>query len=80
MVHEEGRQQEYQVANVYKHFEAFCEGKCTFGEIDVDLCNKFFEPRGKAERSRFTIDNGNIVWGKNRDLIFPVEPLYAGRI
>jgi len=59
---------------------AFCEGKCTFGEIDVDLCNKFFEPNGKAERSRFTIDNGNIVWGKNWDLIFPVEPLYAGRI
>lgn len=29
--------------HVYKHFEAFCEGKCTFGEIDVDLCNKFRE-------------------------------------
>ena len=29
--------------NVYKHFESFCEGKCTFGEIDVDLCNKFKE-------------------------------------
>ena len=29
--------------NVYKHFETFCEGKCTFGEIDVDLCNKFKE-------------------------------------
>ena len=27
--------------NIYKHFETFCEGKCTFGEIDVDLCNKF---------------------------------------
>ena len=66
--------------NVYKHFETFCEGKCTFGEIDVDLCNKFFEPSGKAERSRFTIDNGNIVWGKNWDLIFPVEHLYSGRI
>ncbi|MBQ2363667.1 MAG: phage integrase SAM-like domain-containing protein [Bacteroidaceae bacterium] len=23
--------------------ETFCEGKCTFGEIDVDLCNKFKE-------------------------------------
>jgi hypothetical protein len=29
--------------NVYKHFETFCEGKCTFGGIDVDLCNKFKE-------------------------------------
>ena len=27
--------------NVYKHFEAFCEGKCMFGEVNVDLCNKF---------------------------------------
>ena len=29
--------------NVYKHFEKFCEGKCTFGEINVDLCNRFKE-------------------------------------
>ena len=29
--------------NVYKHFEAFCEGKCMFGEINVDLCNRFKE-------------------------------------
>ncbi|MDO4215286.1 MAG: site-specific integrase [Bacteroidales bacterium] len=26
---------------VYKHFEAFCEGKCMFGEVHVGLCNKF---------------------------------------
>ncbi len=29
--------------NVYKHFEKFSEGKCTFGEINVDLCNRFKE-------------------------------------
>ena len=29
--------------NVYKHLETFCEGKCTFGEIDVDFCNKLKE-------------------------------------
>ncbi len=29
--------------NVYKHFEQFCCGKCTFGEISVDLCNRFKE-------------------------------------
>lgn len=28
----------------------------------------------------FTIENGNIVWGKNWDLVFPVEQLYKGRI
>ncbi|MCQ2300792.1 MAG: site-specific integrase [Bacteroidales bacterium] len=27
--------------DVYKHFEAFCQGKCRFDEIDVDLCNRF---------------------------------------
>ena len=42
---------------------------------------KFFDKRsGKAERSRFAIENGNIVWGKNWDLIFPVELLHAGSV
>ena len=29
--------------NVYKYFERFVEGKCTFGENDVDLCVRFME-------------------------------------
>ena len=29
--------------HVYKHFERFCNGKCRFDEINVDLCNKFRE-------------------------------------
>ena len=29
--------------NVYKYFERFVEGKCTFGEITVDFCVKFME-------------------------------------
>lgn len=29
--------------NVYKHFERFVDGKCTFDEVDVDLCRKFME-------------------------------------
>ena len=29
--------------NVYKHFERFVNGKCTFEEVDVDLCRKFME-------------------------------------
>ena len=39
--------------------------------------NQYLDPR---KYSRFTIDNGIIVWGKNWDMIFPVENLYAGRI
>lgn len=28
---------------------------------------------------RFQLESGNIVWGKNWDLIFPIESLYAGK-
>ena len=30
---------------VYQHFYNFVHGKCTFEEIDVDLCNKFRESK-----------------------------------
>ena len=26
------------------------------------------------------IENGNVVWGKNWDLIFPIEQLYTGQL
>lgn len=39
--------------------------------------NKYLDPR---KFNRFTIENGNIVWGKNWDLIFPVEQLHAGAV
>ena len=39
--------------------------------------NKYLDPH---KFSRFTIEDGNIVWGKNWDLIFPLEQLYAGVI
>lgn len=39
--------------------------------------NKYLDPR---KFSRFAIENGNIVWGKNWDLIFPVEQLYSGSL
>lgn len=29
---------------------------------------------------QFKIEMGNIVWGKNWDLIFPVEDLYEGKL
>ena len=33
-----------------------------------------------TEFQKFTIDDGNIVWGEDWDLVFPVEQLYAGAI
>lgn len=39
--------------------------------------NKYLDER---YFSRFTLENGNIVWGKNWDLIFPIEELHAGYI
>ncbi|MCE6990336.1 DUF2442 domain-containing protein [Dyadobacter sp. CY323] len=29
---------------------------------------------------KFKIENGNLVWGQNWDLIFPIEQLHAGKI
>lgn len=37
--------------------------------------NKYLDQR---KSSRFTIEHSNIVWGKNWDLIFPIEQLHAG--
>lgn len=39
--------------------------------------NKYLDPR---KFKKFAIENGNIVWGKNWDLIFPLEQLYIGNI
>ena len=38
--------------------------------------NKYLDPR---KFKRFYIENGNIVWGKNWDLMFPIEQLYTGQ-
>jgi hypothetical protein len=37
--------------------------------------NKYLKP---ANFRKFYLDHGNIVWGKNWDLAFPVEQLYTG--
>ncbi|MBP3774097.1 MAG: hypothetical protein ILA34_01955 [Bacteroidaceae bacterium] len=39
--------------------------------------NKYLDPR---KFGRFAIENGNIVWGKNWDLVFPVEQLHTGTV
>ena len=35
--------------------------------------NSFLEPKNFK---LFTIEHGNVVWGKNWDMIFPIEDLY----
>lgn len=39
--------------------------------------NKYLNP---INFKKFYIDHGNIVWGKNWDLMFPIEKLYLGKI
>lgn len=39
--------------------------------------NKYKNPN---RFKNFRIENGNIVWGKDWDLIFPIEQLHAGKI
>ena len=39
--------------------------------------DRYLNPKKFA---KFKIENRNIVWGKNWDLIFPIDELHAGRI
>ena len=39
--------------------------------------NKYLD---EDEFRKFSIDDGNIVWGEDWDLIFPIEQLHAGYI
>ena len=36
----------------------------------------YFMYSNKKQFSKFLIENGNIVWGKNWDLIFPVQDVF----
>lgn len=39
--------------------------------------NKYLDEK---KFSQFKLENGNIVWGKNWDLIFPIEQLHSGSV
>jgi Protein of unknown function (DUF2442) len=39
--------------------------------------NKYRKPE---QFKKFKIENGNVVWGKDWDMIFPVYDLYKGKI
>lgn len=58
----------------------------TINTIDVgDFIKKHPHPQynkylDEKNFKKFKIDLGNIVWGSNWDLIFPLEQLYKGKI
>lgn len=39
--------------------------------------NKYLDPE---LFKMFSLENGNVVWGEDWDMVFPVEDLYVGRI
>lgn len=39
--------------------------------------NKYLDPK---KFQRFSVEQGNVVWGKNWDLVFPIEQLHKGAI
>ncbi len=39
--------------------------------------NKYLNPKKFAT---FKIENGNIVWGRDWDIVFPIEQLHSGHI
>ena len=58
---------------VYLHFRNFVHGKCTFEEIDIDLCNKFREyllTANKLKRKgRITRNSASGYWSTFRGLL-----------
>ncbi len=71
-------------AGAYSVSLLFSDGvvrKVNFG----DFLKKAAHPRvrfylDECEFKKFKLEGGNIVWGENWDLIFPIERLYNGKI
>lgn len=41
---------------------------------------QFNKYKKQANFKRFNIENGNVVWRKDGDMIFPIDDLYTGKI
>lgn len=58
---------------VYLHFRNFVHGKCTFEEIDIDLCNKFREylltDKKLKRNGRITRNSASGYWSTSRGLL-----------
>ena len=57
--------------HVYMHFRTFTQGKCTFDEINVDLCNRFREylltaPQGLHKNRKLHINSAANYWSTFR--------------
>ena len=57
--------------HVYKHFHSFVHGKCTFGEINVDFCNRFKEylfnaPQGLHKKRKLHVNTIAGYWSTFR--------------
>lgn len=53
--------------HVYMHFRIFTQGKCTFGEINVEFCNRFREylltaPQGLHKNRKLHINSAANYW------------------
>ena len=60
--------------HVYMHFRTFTQGKCTFREINVDLCNRFREylltaPQGLHKNRKLHINSAANYWSTFRALL-----------
>ena len=66
---------------VYHHFYNFVHGKCTFEEIDIDLCNKFREYLLNAKQlrrdGRISKNSASGYWSTVRGLL---KILYRNRL
>lgn len=62
----------------------FCDGWVKTVDIGAYIKNHPSEQYNKyldeKNFKKFKLENGNVVWGENWDLIFPVEALYSGDI
>ena len=68
----------------FKLLIGFSDGKekvVDFGDF-INTNNKEILERYKnpSNFKKFKIEEGNLVWGKNWDLIFPINQLYRGKI
>lgn len=61
---------------ILMHFTNFCEGKCTFGEINVELCNRFREYLLDTESNKSTKEHktlhqntASLYWSGFRGLL-----------
>ena len=68
----------------YKIRIEFSDGACRIVNFQNFLINnphpQYDEYRDFAKFSQFKIERGNLVWGDEWDLIFPIDELYSGTI